>query len=140
MGQVALGLRNMLVRIAVFVVMAALLAWALGGTLWPQPVSAVQRPVIESGGWQWGWQVTIDPGTNEVSYALARRMSGRWEVVSGGGPFPSAAPLSALPARDRPGVLFLVDVQSDSGSPIQLEVRLDGTVSRASSSATAAVD
>lgn len=36
MGQVLLGLRSLFVRIAIFVTMAALLAWALGGTLWPR--------------------------------------------------------------------------------------------------------
>lgn len=37
MGQFALGIRSLLVKAAVFVVMAALLAWALGGTLFPKP-------------------------------------------------------------------------------------------------------
>ena len=36
MGQVYLGFRSLLVKLAVFVVMAALLAWAIGGTLWPR--------------------------------------------------------------------------------------------------------
>lgn len=36
MWQVVLGLRSLLVKIAIFVTMAALLAWALGGTLWPR--------------------------------------------------------------------------------------------------------
>ena len=38
MGQVALGFRSLLVRAAVFFIMAALLAWALGGTLGPRAV------------------------------------------------------------------------------------------------------
>jgi hypothetical protein len=36
-SQVALGLRSLLFKLSVFFVMAALLAWALGGTLWPRP-------------------------------------------------------------------------------------------------------
>ena len=36
MGQVALGFRSLLTKVAIFFVMAALLAWALGGTLWPR--------------------------------------------------------------------------------------------------------
>ena len=50
MGQVYLGFRSLLVKIAVFVVMAALLAWALGGTLWPKTVSRVVGvPVVVDG-------------------------------------------------------------------------------------------
>ena len=37
MGQFALGIRSLLFKLAIFVIMAALLAWALGGTLWPRP-------------------------------------------------------------------------------------------------------
>lgn len=40
MGQFALGIRSLLIKSAVFVVMAALLAWALGGTLFPRPIRA----------------------------------------------------------------------------------------------------
>jgi hypothetical protein len=36
MGQVALGFRSLFIRLAIFVVMAALLAWTLGGTLFPR--------------------------------------------------------------------------------------------------------
>lgn len=50
MGQVYLGFRSLLVKIAVFVVMAALLAWALGGTLWPKTVTRVVGvPVVVDG-------------------------------------------------------------------------------------------
>ena len=51
MGQVLLGLRSLFVRIAIFVTMAALLAWALGGTLWPRTtVRVIGEPVeIASG-------------------------------------------------------------------------------------------
>ena len=35
--QVILGLRSLIVKAVVFFIMAALLAWALGGTLFPRP-------------------------------------------------------------------------------------------------------
>ncbi|MGA0173777.1 MAG: hypothetical protein ACO3NL_09065 [Phycisphaerales bacterium] len=50
MWQVVLGLRSLLVKIAVFVVMAALLAWALGGTLWPRTsIRTIGTPVVCNG-------------------------------------------------------------------------------------------
>jgi len=50
MWQVVLGLRSLLVKIAVFVVMAALLAWALGGTLWPRTsIRTIGEPVLCAG-------------------------------------------------------------------------------------------
>jgi len=50
MWQVVLGLRSLLVKIAVFVTMAALLAWALGGTLWPRTsIRAIGAPVACDG-------------------------------------------------------------------------------------------
>lgn len=54
MGQVALGFRSLLVKAAIFVVLAALLAWVLGGTLWPRPHSAAATTVDFSGrSYQW---------------------------------------------------------------------------------------
>lgn len=57
MGQVALGLRSLVVRLAVFVVLAALLAWVLGGTLFPSP-QRVNFPAWEFAGSQWNWRVS----------------------------------------------------------------------------------
>lgn len=45
MGQVALGLRSLLVRAAVFFALAAALAWILGGTLFPRPARVDHAPV-----------------------------------------------------------------------------------------------
>ncbi|MBG80976.1 MAG: hypothetical protein CMJ39_09740 [Phycisphaerae bacterium] len=59
MGQVALGFRSLLVRAAVFFVMAALLAWALGGTLWPRAVG-VKLDEVSFGGKDWVWRAEID--------------------------------------------------------------------------------
>ena len=58
MGQIALGFRSLLIRLTIFFVMALLLAWALGGTLWPRPVTATAMS-IESGGVVWNWDVRI---------------------------------------------------------------------------------
>ena len=59
MGQVALGFRSLLVRAAVFFVMAALLAWALGGTLWPRAVGVLLDGVTFAGK-EWVWQAKVD--------------------------------------------------------------------------------
>lgn len=54
MGQLALGLRSLFVRLAIFVVMAALLAWALGGTLFPRAETAEYDAVsLEDRSWFW---------------------------------------------------------------------------------------
>ena len=59
MGQVALGFRSLLVRAAVFFVMAALLAWALGGTLWPRAVG-VMLDRVSFEGKEWARQAKVD--------------------------------------------------------------------------------
>ena len=58
MGQFALGLRSLLVKAAVFVVMAALLAWALGGTLFPRPETARFDGVLFAGE-RWFWELAV---------------------------------------------------------------------------------
>lgn len=57
MGQFALGIRSLLIKGAIFVVMAALLAWALGGTLFPRP-SRVELPAATFGGRDWLWRLS----------------------------------------------------------------------------------
>ena len=74
MGQLALGVRSLLIRLAIFFVMAILLAWALGGTLWPRPVYAT---AIEStsGDITWSWEVRVssyDP-IRPLTYSLICR-------------------------------------------------------------------
>jgi hypothetical protein len=74
MGQLALGVRSLLIRLAIFFVMAILLAWALGGTLWPRPVYAT---AIEStsGDISWSWEVRVssyDP-SRPLTYSLICR-------------------------------------------------------------------
>lgn len=58
MGQVALGFRSLLIKLAVFVIMAALLAWALGGTLWPR-AEVVDFDPVSFDGREWYWRLSV---------------------------------------------------------------------------------
>jgi hypothetical protein len=92
MGQVALGLRSLLIKAIVFFVMAALLAWALGGTLWPR-AEIVELEGVAWGTRLWFWQASVGgraPG--EVRWQLMVATQGeparpvderRWATVSG---------------------------------------------------------
>jgi hypothetical protein len=51
-AQVFLGLRSLLVKCVVFFIMAALLAWALGGTLFPRP-EVVDHPHVTFKDTEW---------------------------------------------------------------------------------------
>lgn len=58
MGQLALGFRSLLIRLALFFLFAMLLAWALGGTLWPRPERVSYDPVHFDGR-AWFWQLAV---------------------------------------------------------------------------------
>ena len=62
MGQVALGFRSLFFRALIFFIMAALLAWALGGTLWPKPVCG-SLDSVEFGDGQWTWDACMNPSS-----------------------------------------------------------------------------
>lgn len=76
MGQVALGLKNLALRIVVFVIMAAVLAWALGGTLFP----AAHRVHLEAwdfDGASWNWRVSGNGAVaGPASWTLFERRDG----------------------------------------------------------------
>ena len=55
MGQATLAVRDFLIRVAIFVVLAALLAWAVGGTLFGS--HRVNFPAIDWDGREWAVQV-----------------------------------------------------------------------------------
>jgi len=57
MGQVALGIRSLLVKAAVFFVMCALLVWALGGQLFPAP-EIVDGAAVQFDGRRWFWRLS----------------------------------------------------------------------------------
>ncbi|UCD76133.1 MAG: hypothetical protein JSV91_04265 [Phycisphaerales bacterium] len=58
MGQVALGFKNLLIKVAVFVIMAALLAWVLGGELLPRP-EVVDMSPVRFAGKEYFWQLSV---------------------------------------------------------------------------------
>ncbi len=102
MGQLALGFRSLLIKVAIFFVMAGLLAWALGGTLFPKPTvinlpgaGSVHWRILSGGdihGLQWSlirdgqeiktghWQSVVGPViVNGVSW-FATGNAGQWSV------------------------------------------------------------
>ena len=82
MGQVVLGFRSLLIKAAIFFVMAGLLAWTLGGALFPQP-TIVNLPGagdiywrVSSGGEINGLQWSLMKGDQEIK-------TGRWQSTVG---------------------------------------------------------
>ncbi len=73
MGQVALGVRSLLIKVAVFVALASALAWALGGTLWPRPQVA-QFDQVSFNGREWHWQLAVGGARSEPSWV-------RWTMM-----------------------------------------------------------
>lgn len=92
MGQLFLGFRSLLIKLAVFVVLASLLAWVLGGTLWPRPETATVN-AVEFGGETWFWQLAVGgPETGRIEWTLMRTTGNgqptpvderRWRDVAG---------------------------------------------------------
>ena len=83
MGQVALGFRSLLVRAAIFFVMASLLAWALGGTLWPR-AAVVDMPGVSFAGEEWSWRLTAGGNLpDQVKWSLIRRGTASDKPVPG---------------------------------------------------------
>src|SRR5687767_10021585 len=78
MGQFALGIRSLLVKFAVFVVMAALLAWALGGTLFPRPARVNLNPVSFNGV-RWYWRLSVRHQPADSFDSFDRHV--RWELM-----------------------------------------------------------
>ncbi len=82
MGQLALGFRSLLIKGVIFFVMAGLLAWALGGTLFPQP-TIVNLP----GSGDYYWQVATGGDVNGLQWSLMKGdqeiKTGRWQSVVG---------------------------------------------------------
>jgi hypothetical protein len=80
MGQVALGFRSLLIKAGIFFVMAGLLAWALGGTLFP-------RNLNFSGAGEVHWKVSLGGDIDGMQWTLMRGDQelavGHWQSVVG---------------------------------------------------------
>ena len=75
MGQLALGFRSLLIKATIFFVMAGLLAWVLGGALFPQP-TIVNLP----GAGEVYWRVSSGGEINGLQWSL---MNGEKEIKTG---------------------------------------------------------
>jgi hypothetical protein len=86
MGQFVLGLRSLAVKLAVFFVLAALLAWILGGTLWPRPhlVRLTSNHAQFNGDGLCFWQISIEERKQEHA---------RWELMHWVSGAPPAKPV-----------------------------------------------
>ena len=102
MGQVALGFRSLLIKASIFFVMAGLLAWALGGTLFPKPTivnmsgAGSLHFVASSGGEIHGlkwilmqdqtpiaeghWQAVVGPVIVDGEVWIATGNAGQWQI------------------------------------------------------------
>ncbi len=82
MGQLALGFRSLLIKAAIFFVMAGLLAWALGGTLFPKPTI-----VNMSGAGSLHFVASSGGETNGLKWILMQDdkpiLEGHWQAVVG---------------------------------------------------------
>lgn len=133
MGQLALGFRSLIIKLVIFVIMAALLARVLGGTLVPRPHVANLLGGVPAvvGTDQYFWQVTIDARRQEhLDWRLMRlRVNGRMEPadqrswIDGAGPI-AYEDVIYFGGRDpQSGVWRLVRL--DKGGVMQEEVLPD---------------
>jgi len=81
MGQIALGIRSLLVKGAIFFGMAALLAWALGPTLFPR-AERVEFPSVHFADADWNVRLSVGGDRPGVArYHLIRRQGRSTEPV-----------------------------------------------------------
>lgn len=71
MGQFALGVRSLIIKVAIFVALAALLAWSLGGTLFPRAETSDGSAVSWHGA---TWRLRVAVGGDHPGQA-------RWQLV-----------------------------------------------------------
>ena len=118
MGQATLAVRDFLIRVAIFVVLAALLAWAVGGTLFGS--HRVNFPAVDWDGREWAVQV-IGNGRqpDRVRWRLlSRRGEEPWTVH----PISESSQWRDLigPVADSDGLRLAVAAEGTSGKRWQL--------------------
>ncbi|MBG83107.1 MAG: hypothetical protein CMJ40_01010 [Phycisphaerae bacterium] len=145
MGQVALGFRSLLVRAAVFFIMAALLAWALGGTLWPRAVGVFVDAAAFQGE-SWAWRAEVDespkpsgkPSRPPLAFQLWFRIKGsdvyeRFEPFAAVGTFTDRLPLivagdelivAGYHYNQEQWQMYRINARKDLGEPVSYPDRL----------------
>ncbi len=117
MGQIYLGFRSLAVKLVVFFLMAAMLAWILGGTLWPTLTMGLIQPTVDAGGKTFGIVDQIYEG--DVSYGIASINSEGKPVLAN--PRPDQTPpqfigaMAPAASSDGTKVAFGVCVRSSEG-------------------------
>ncbi len=83
MGQIALGIRSLVIKLFVFFLLAALLAWVLGGTLFPR-AERVEFPAVPFAGAEWNVRLSVGGDRPGVArYELMRRSGRNIEAIGG---------------------------------------------------------
>ncbi len=124
MGQFALGIRSLVIKSAIFVVMAALLAWTLGGTLFPRAEIGDGPATVWHGA---NWKLRLSLGGDApgiVRWSLVRQEGdkkpepwplagfGRWAEAAG--PVASESTLYVA-FRDQDAVEWTLAAITDNG-------------------------
>jgi len=118
MGQATLALRNLLIKVGIFVALAAVLAWAVGGVLFGS--HRVNMPAVDWDGREWSVQV-IGNGQrpDRVRWRLLSRQGEQpWRVH----PVSETAQWRDLigPVADADGLRIAVAAESPSGKRWQM--------------------
>ncbi len=123
MGQVALGFRSLLIKLTIFFVMAVLLAWALGGTLWPR-AEIVDDELVVVGQRAWFWRLVAGGREiNTMHWVLMQRDHGEEEKPFDGRRWYRVAPITI--ADD--GIYYAGNASVASSAPWSIErVDADG--------------
>lgn len=132
MGQLLLGFRSLIIKAVIFMIMAALLAWALGGTLFPQPhVAELRSDAARLGSGRAAyWRISIENRQQDHAHWRLMVRTGeaspdepvdarRW--LEGAGPVAAGGGVVYYGARDEDGAWRVVRL-APSGEQSEHEV------------------
>jgi len=122
MGQITLGIRSLLIKGAVFFLLAALLAWVLGGTLFPRAERA-DYPAVQFAGAEWNVRLSVGGDRPGIArYQLMRRQARSAEPV--GAEF---AESSRIVVTDRELLVGMRRWDDEGGQWVLRRIAADGT-------------
>lgn len=144
--QLALGLRSLAVKIAIFLCLAGVLAWVIGGSIFPGS-QVVNLPAFEWGSSTWHMQVrgngrspspvvwrllSSDPAGSEVVQTLG--VLGEWSQVIGPFTGPEKLTLGICTMNDERPSWWIAEVDRNgtpSARQVENEIALRAVVSAA---------